>query len=68
MAKTYIQALYVVLEFTKEVPMGKIIYQLPNLGESENFGHDPASRLAACSQVSKIHKSFENMTQNLREL
>ena len=66
MAKTYIQALYVVLEFTKEVPMGKIIFQLPNLGE--NFGHDLASRLAACSQVSKIHKSFENMTQNLREL
>ena len=57
MDKSDIQALCVVLEFPKVFPMGKIISQLPNLGESEKIGHDTASRLATCSQVIEIHKT-----------
>ena len=35
MDKYNIQALYIFLEFSKVFPKGKIIYQIPNLGESE---------------------------------
>ena len=58
MVKTYIQALYIVLEFNKEVPMSKTIFQFPNLGESDKFGHHPVSKLATGNQVFMIHKSY----------
>ena len=58
MDKYYIQALYIVLEFNKEVPMSKTIFQFPNLGEYGKFGHHPASRLATSNQVFMIHKSY----------
>ena len=41
-----------VLEYPDKVPMGKSF----NVCEVEKCGHDPASRLAFCSQVIKIQK------------
>ena len=43
------------LEFPDEVPMCYIILQRFNL--CETFGHDPASKLATCSQVIESPKS-----------
>ena len=45
---------------------GKIIYQLPNLGESEKI--DPASRLATRGQVIEIHKTYCKYNAILWEL
>ena len=58
MDKSNNQALCAVPEFPKVFPMGKIISQLPKLGESENNGHDSASRLATYSQVIEIQKTY----------
>ena len=58
MDRSNIQFLYIVMELLIEVTMVKIISQLPNLCETDKFGHDPASRLATCIQVIEIHKSY----------
>ena len=58
MYNSYIQALCVYLEFPKEVPMGKHYVQFSILGDTEKFGHDPASRPATCSQVIKVYKTY----------
>ena len=46
MDKSNIQALYVLLEFPKEFPMGKIIPQLFNLGDSGKNCDIPTSQSA----------------------
>ena len=69
MDNSYIQALCVFLEFPKEFPMGKIFVQNSILGDCGKFGHDPASRLANCSQVIKVYniywKSLEFIKENV---
>ena len=58
-----IKALCLVLKFPKVFPMGKSNSQIPNLGESDKIGNDPASRLASCSQVIKIKIKKKNLLQ-----
>ena len=49
-------------------PWVELFLNLPNLGESDKIGHDPASRLATCGQVIEIHKTYCKYNAILWEL